>query len=167
MMATASFTKPFAFYREASMQAMATKKMSEDLANTLSNASGDSTKWFSETGHSLIYVGVDAADSSMGVFLINYGSKQNYENVDHYSEETVANAKKALGIDLGAAVVFPLANETAVVNWPSIATGEGHFVLGFYTLTVPFTTAMKVIVKKYVANAALRIRGCYGRRAPD
>ena len=70
-------------------------------------------------------------------------------------------------IDLGAVVNFPLATETAVVNWPSIATGEGHFVLGSYTLTVPFTTAMKLIVKKYVANAALRLGRGYGRRATD
>ena len=77
------------------MQAMATKTMSEDLAKTVS-ASGDLTKWFAETGHSLVYVGVDAADSSTGVFLINYGSQQNYEMVEDKSEELLPELEAAV-----------------------------------------------------------------------
>ncbi len=133
----------------------------------------------------------------MGVFAIQYGTKEKYAHArapggaaasgglrfargrltrrplrthtalpsfertePQTSEEVVAIRKEEAGYDLGAANLQPLASETAVVNWPSIATGEGHFVLGTYTLTVPFTTAMKLIVKKYVvADAAMRVGG--------
>ena len=109
-----------------------------------------------------------AADSPTRRPLRTHPALPSFERTEPKTdEEIVAIRKEEAGYDLGTANLQPLASETAVVNWPSIATGEGHFVLGTYTLTVPFTTAMKVIVKKYVANAALRLGGGYGRRATD
>lgn len=147
---TSPLTKPFAFYRQACTTAMETKRFSDDLAKSVGAASPDIRRFFAETGQGCIFAGVDAADSTKGVFVITYGTKENFDKMEEKTEENVAARKESWGIDLSGHVYALIANETAVVNWPSIATAEGVFVLGTYTLLVPASTAMKIIKKRCV-----------------